>query len=90
MPAADDLRAERYDSVDALFCALDARSGRAFAAGDSVRVHPSLLTEKTLTDYIAVRERLSTLGLRLIVTPVVGREPIELRRSTPPLTDGVR
>ncbi len=84
MPPADDLLVGRYDSLDALFCALNARTRPLFAGGGYTRVHPALLTEKTLADYIAVRKRLATFGLRLIVTPAVGPEPIELRRYATP------
>jgi hypothetical protein len=68
--------------LEALFAALMARHLQLGAAGGAVRVYPSLLMEKTLSDCIAVRGRLLTFGLTLVVTPAVGPEPIELKRSS--------
>ena len=77
----------RYRSSAALFDDLEVWPP-VLPRGGSVHVHPVLLDEDSLADYIWVRERLRAFGLRLIVTPAVGPEPVELRRSSRPPSDG--
>ncbi len=79
MLVAKDLVVERFESLDALLHDLSTRAEPGMTRGGSVRVHPALLPEKGLGDYIAVRQRLSALGLRLIVTPAVSPRGVELR-----------
>lgn len=79
----------RYDSIAALLDDLEAWPP-VLPRGGSVRVHPTLLDENSLADYIWVRERLRAFGLRLIVTPAVGPERVELRRSSRPPSDSER
>ena len=76
--AAKDV-VEQYESLDALLSDLATRAERTRTEGGSVRVHPALLPEKGLGDYIAMRQRLSALGLRLVVTPAVSPLSVELR-----------
>ena len=78
----------RYESLAALLDDLETWPPALLPRGGSVCVHPTLLTEETVADYIWVRERLRAFGLRLIVTPAVGPEPVELRRSSRPPSDG--
>jgi hypothetical protein len=76
---AKDLIIERFESLDALLHDLSTRAESGMKGGGSVRLHPALLPEKGLGDYIAVRQRLSALGLRLVVTPAVSPCGVELR-----------
>ena len=85
-----DLILGRYTSIAALLHDLEVWPAALLPRGGSVRVHPRLLPEEALADHVWVRERLRAFGLRLIVTPAVGPEPIELRRSTQPPNDGGR
>ncbi len=89
MPPRIDVVLGRYDSLDALFCALDARNIPLLAEGGYVRVHPALLPEVALADRIAARERLAAFGLALVVTSATEPEQVELRRyTTAPGTPG--
>ncbi len=72
----------RYDSLAALLDDLEVWPRSLLPRGGYVRVHPRLLPEEALADHVWVRERLRAFGLWLIVTPAVGPEPIELRRSS--------
>ena len=75
---------ERFDSLDALFQALDNQTTLKPPYGGTARVHPALLPEKALADYIAARRRLEAFGLRLVLTPAVGPGSVELRGYTGP------
>ena len=70
----------RYDSLDALFCALDARNIPLLAGGGYVRIYPALLPEVALADRIAARERLAAFGLTVMVTSATEPHQVELRR----------
>ena len=76
--AAKDI-VEQYESLEALLNDLSTRAEPNTPDRGSVRVHPALLPEKGLGDYIAVRQKLSALGLRLVVTPAVSPQGVELR-----------
>ena len=78
--SADDLVVGRYDSLDALFSALDGRKPPLLAITGCVRVHPTLFWGKRLADYSAVRKRLEAYGLRLLITSAVEPYGAELRR----------
>ncbi len=84
MSSADDLLVGRYDSLDALFCALNARTRPLFAAGGSVHIHPTLLPELSLTHRIATRDYLATFGLTLVITSRAAPRHVELRRYAAP------
>ncbi len=75
---------ERFESLDALFQALDDQTTLKPPHGGAVRVHPTLLPEKALADYIAARRRLEPFGLRLVLTPTVDPGSVELRGYTRP------
>ena len=80
MPSPIHVVLGRYDSLDALFCALDARNVPVLAGRGYVRVHPALLPEVALADRIAARERLAAFGLNLVVTSAAEPGQVELRR----------
>ena len=84
MRSADDLLVERYDSLDALFCALSTRTRPLFAGGGYVRVHPTLLPELSLAHRIATRDYLATFGLTLVITSRAESCQAELRRYAAP------
>ncbi len=84
MPSQTDSMTERFDSLDALFHALDNQTTPKPPHGGAVRVHPALLPEKGIADYVAARRRLETFGLRLVLTPAVGPGGVELRGYTRP------
>ncbi len=84
MASADELLVARYDSLDALFCALNARARPLFAGGDYVRVHPALLPEVAVGERMAVRERLATFRLGLVITSPAESCQVELRRYATP------
>jgi hypothetical protein len=67
---------DRFDTLDHLFDALDTLE----FGGGVVRVHPGHFAEGGITQLMATRERMNARGLRLIVTPAVGMECVELRR----------
>ena len=81
MSSADDLVVGRYDSLDALFSALDGRKSPLPAITGCVRVHPTLFWGTRLADHIAVRKRLEAHGIRLLITTAVEPHSAELRRS---------
>ena len=80
MPSSNDVAGERYDSLDALFAALEARRAPRGATAGCVRVHPALFWGKRLAAYSAVRKRLEAYGLRLLITSAVEPYGAELRR----------
>jgi hypothetical protein len=69
----------RYDSLAALFAAR--RATPVPLPGGFVRVHPALLLDRSLPDYIALRTRLEGSGVRLVITPAVGPGRVELRAA---------
>ena len=83
MPPADDPFVERYDSLDALFSALEACKPRRATTWGCARVHPALFWGKRLADHIAIRRRLEAYGLRLLITAAIEPDSVELGRYTP-------
>ena len=84
VPSPIHLLIGRYDSLDALFAALEAEIVPLLPAGGYVRVHPTRLVEVTLADRIGPRERLAAFGITLVLTEGVSPEWIELRGYTRP------
>jgi len=84
MPSQIDSVIERFESLDALFQALNDQTTPKPPYGGAVRIHPALLPEKALADYIAARRRLEVFGLRLVLTPAVAPGSVELRGYTRP------
>ncbi len=73
-----------FSSLDELYDELDGQSPPELPHGGSVRVHPRLLPEQAINAFVAARIRLEQSGLRLILTPAVGMQCVELRRHTRP------
>ncbi|MGH7720209.1 MAG: hypothetical protein ACREON_15375 [Gemmatimonadaceae bacterium] len=67
---------DRFDSLEQLFDALQMLD----IAGGVVRVHPGHFADRGITHLMETRARMNERGLRLIVTPAVGLECVELRR----------
>ncbi len=81
MGSAADLLVECFDSLEALFSALDARKPARVAG--CVRVHPTRFWGKRLADHIAVRKRLEAYGLQLLITSAIDPDSVELKRYKP-------
>ncbi len=75
------------NSLEELFQVLEGPHPPAFPDGGWVRVHPDRLQEPGLDDYVAARARAALFGLRLVVTPYVGVQRVELRRRRAPTLD---
>ena len=80
MASADNLLVGRYDSLAALFSALDAHKLARACTWGCVRIHPTLFWGKRLPDHLAVRKRLEASGLRLLITAAIELDAVELRR----------
>lgn len=73
-----------FSSLDELFDELEGQYPPVLPHGGSVRLHPQLLPEQAIGAFVAARVRLEQRGLRLILTPAVGMQCVELRRHTRP------
>jgi hypothetical protein len=73
-----------FSSLEELYELLEGPLPPDLPHGGSVRLHPCVLPEQDLGAVLATRKHLDQLGLRLIVTPAVSANTVELRRHTRP------
>jgi hypothetical protein len=73
-----------FSSLEELYEVLEGPLPPDLPHGGSVRLHPCVLPEQDLAAVMAARKHLDQLGLRLIVTPAVSANAVELRRHTRP------